>query len=1256
MLLIDNSSNQEALVNYQVRAIFDHSRLVATGRSRSDGADLRFSLSCGGPALNHWIESGLNSVACTAWVKVSSVPARSRVFLFLHHGNMTAPNISNAESVFEFYDDFLSDFAKWQRTTGSTISLQRLSPVRENTTWGGNNYIYSNFDFSYLGNRGVVETLTQSSIGGGNIIFFVDNPNTPNHYLLQHDLRPLSTNFDFGRRAGGAAASFGALEWQFNPNEPVLSTLEIQSQTRVRHIRFSVLNASSGTQEVAAVTDNWTWRNIGFSTFAGTSTFEVDWVRVRKYTPIEPVVNERDLPVETISIAPSDLENIHLTCTGDTTLPIILQNRGRDAWDITSIRLARGVAFSLTPTGPVTLTNLAPHQLSLRFIPPQRGIFDDTIVVTVSNACPVQFRIPLRGYRDTIGFRIDGVRRDTLDMGTICPGSTKDSFLLLSNLSSVATPFTGTIDNRFLLVSVDSLLRPLPVGAQRRIPIRFRGTSRDTVTVGYLYIQDECRRWDTAYIRVRTQSPKAFESFDTTICRGTSLRIGGTGTGGIGPYRYEWEPAPGLVNRFDSVTTVNPTQLTAYILKITDRTGCVGYDTARVDVGSQLRPTIAPQGSGSPCVGDTITLGVGAYARYLWSTGATTPTIRVSASGSYWVDVTSAGGCSGRDTFDITFSVPPRPAISGATTICLGGTTSYSVPVVPGGSYVWTILGGGTIQGGQGTQQVTVRWNATGRWTLTATVATGPGGCSRDTSILVDVDSALAPRIDTLGVTTFCEGDSVVLTTSAFMTYRWSTGDTTQSIVVTRSGRYSVFVIDVGGCSGRSSDVPVTVIPRPHPTIEGPVSICAGVGRYYVTAPPGGTVAWQLEGGGTILTGQGTDTIDVDWDTQGQWRIAVEVTTIDGCRGDTTIIVTVAAVISPNVAVGGDTLLCPGESVVLDAGAGYDEYLWSNGDSTRTTTITTSGDFVVHVRVGSCSGSSEPVRVRVFTPVIPTLSMSSGRLRPSNGTPVQWFLDGSPIPGATGPELVVSIEGIYEVEVLDSNGCTVRSVPFAVTDRATISLPSVAAAPGARIRLPIAIARPSGGSGPTAFTADIVFNASLLHPLDVEGSTWSAVRDGDSLVMTIVGNAPSPNADVLAHINAVAALGDATRTAIRFRSFSWTQGAGTVTTVDGALTIDSLCNSGSTRLVRDGGDAGLKAIVGNTLSAPVDVGFSTIESGRTRLRLFDILGTPVRTLVDADLSVGSHTVTLDPALLPAGTYFVVLESPTGRWEARVLVQ
>lgn len=50
-----------------------------------------------------------------------------------------------------------------------------------------------------------------------------------------------------------------------------------------------------------------------------------------------------------------------------------------------------------------------------------------------------------------------------------------------------------------------------------------------------------------------------------------------------------------------------------------------------------------------------------------------------------------------------------------------------------------------------------------------------------------------------------------------------------------------------------------------------------------------------------------------------------------------------------NLELGPDTVLCPGQTVVLDAGSGYDFYSWSTGATTQTITASTAGTYTVNV-------------------------------------------------------------------------------------------------------------------------------------------------------------------------------------------------------------------------------------------------------------------------------------------------------------------
>lgn len=99
----------------------------------------------------------------------------------------------------------------------------------------------------------------------------------------------------------------------------------------------------------------------------------------------------------------------------------------------------------------------------------------------------------------------------------------------------------------------------------------------------------------------------------------------------------------------------------------------------------------------------------------------------------------------------------------------------------------------------------------------------------------VDLVNCNAPAVTVAvsgGKTSICDGDSVQLTANAgFVSYRWSTGATTQSIFVKQTGNYSVVGTDGSGCSGSSPVTVVTVAAKKIPVIKGDVadsSACEG--------------------------------------------------------------------------------------------------------------------------------------------------------------------------------------------------------------------------------------------------------------------------------------------------------------------------------------------------------------------------------------------------------------------------------------------
>jgi hypothetical protein len=89
----------------------------------------------------------------------------------------------------------------------------------------------------------------------------------------------------------------------------------------------------------------------------------------------------------------------------------------------------------------------------------------------------------------------------------------------------------------------------------------------------------------------------------------------------------------------------------------------------------------------------------------------------------------------------------------------------------------------------------------------------------------------------------------------------------------------------------------ITVNPLPTPLISGPAPVCQTIGTNYSTySTPnvaGHTYTWTVPGG-TIVSGQGTNSISVNWTTVGSGNVSVtETITSTTCSAGATKPVTI---------------------------------------------------------------------------------------------------------------------------------------------------------------------------------------------------------------------------------------------------------------------------------------------------------------------------------------------------------------------------
>ncbi len=184
------------------------------------------------------------------------------------------------------------------------------------------------------------------------------------------------------------------------------------------------------------------------------------------------------------------------------------------------------------------------------------------------------------------------------------------------------------------------------------------------------------------------------------------------------------------------------------------------------------------------------------------------------------------GGCS------ITGNVIPGPF-----TLCTGQTITLTA--VPGyAAYNWS--------NGDNTQSSVI--STPGSYNVMVTDAGGCTGISPSVQVVVNPDET--PTVTATGDLVFCQGGATTLTSTPASSYSWSSGETTQSIVVSTSGIYTVTI--QGLCAAFTSS------PELVNVLAAPVAVAyddSAVSPNSITlTATGNTINWyNQQTGGTLL-------------------------------------------------------------------------------------------------------------------------------------------------------------------------------------------------------------------------------------------------------------------------------------------------------------------------------------------------------------------------------------------------------------------
>ncbi len=134
------------------------------------------------------------------------------------------------------------------------------------------------------------------------------------------------------------------------------------------------------------------------------------------------------------------------------------------------------------------------------------------------------------------------------------------------------------------------------------------------------------------------------------------------------------------------------------------------------------------------------------------------------------------------------------------------------------------------------------------------------------------------------------------------------------------------------------------------------------------------------------------------------------------------------AVIAPDINLTGITVFCEGDSAILSTEEVADiNYQWFNdgdeipGANASDYTVFSSGVYhLVATGVGGCYAESDTTAIEVYAnPSPPAILVIANVLSTTSIWDVQWYYNGSPIPGATDISYTPAIEGIYQVAAIN---------------------------------------------------------------------------------------------------------------------------------------------------------------------------------------------------------------------------------------------
>jgi hypothetical protein len=454
---------------------------------------------------------------------------------------------------------------------------------------------------------------------------------------------------------------------------------------------------------------------------------------------------------------------------------------------------------------------------------------------------------------------------------------------------------------------------------------------------------------------------------NTIVCEGTTVQLSSTASSSNTWFRDGSSTIRGTNQGFIADSTGK------YYVKVTSSNGCTSNsDMVSVTINPNPSIPILTSTANQICSGDSVTISVDGMLAKQWLNGtnqinaATGKTYIAKSSGFYSVIVTDQNGCKNKSlALEVTIRpTTEKPTLipSGSKTICAGSSVTLNSTINAGNIWYKDSV---MIPSANGAS-ITV--SEPGIYYVSSQ---RPGYCINiaDT-IKVNVIKALKPNLTTIGASTGCVGDSVILTSSTNGNQWYKdglilAGSNGSTYSAKSTGTYTV-ISTINGCQSDTASTLIkfnTIPNSPSINTNSSLTICAGEKITLSSSITNAdSYAWKLNG--NTITGISSPTLSAE--NAGAYSVAIKVNGCFSAHSETKSLIVNPVPATPAISANGPLVFCAGGNVTLTSNSTMGNQWMLNGvnipgANSSSYNASASGNYSLIVIKDGCSSKSSTI-------------------------------------------------------------------------------------------------------------------------------------------------------------------------------------------------------------------------------------------------------------------------------------------------------